>query len=75
MGIWSWGKAEPILKGSPERQEVWVPGLQRPACCSSDLHFLLAQAFILFRGWVKNVGLEVILHQRLELSTDHHLEL
>ena len=70
MGIWSQGEAEPILKKSPERQEVWVPGLQHPASCFSDLHFLLVQALVLFRGWVEDVSLAVILQQRLELGTD-----
>lgn len=70
MGIGSWGEAEPILKKIPERQEVWVPGLQRLVSPFSDLPFLLAQARFLFRGWVEDVGLVVILRNRLELGTD-----
>lgn len=59
--IWSWGKVELILKKSPERQEVQVPGLQHRAHRSSDLYLLLAQAPILFRGRVEDVGLAAIL--------------
>lgn len=65
------GRAYP--EKSPKRQEMWVPGLQRPVHCSSDLYFLLAQALILFRGWVEDAGLVVILQQQLELGT--HVEL
>lgn len=47
------GRADPEEK--PCRQEVWVPGLQHLASRFSDLRFLLAQALVLFRGWVEDV--------------------
>jgi len=47
-----------------------VPELEHPARRFSDLSFLLAQALVLFRGWTEDVGLVVILQQRLELGAD-----
>lgn len=73
IGIWSQGEADPedlILKKSPERQEMRVPGLQCLASCFSGLYFLLAQVLVLFGSWVEDLGLVIILQQRLGLGTD-----
>lgn len=52
-GAWSPGKTELILKNSPGRQELWVPGCwslaSRSSDCTALLIALLVQA-VIFQG-------------------------